>query len=312
MNILESVWIEGFWGERTINFDFHDDVNFIIGINGSGKTTVINLIVAMLTADFQALSKMDFTQARIKLKSLSSRKKPIISVKKYTPEKKIFEAIDYEARESASELPIIKFNTEEFDEMFYQRRPRHLRTNFDDDNGSDLKKIVNVSWLSVHRFNNERIGRDEDRSESAVDKKLRELANRLVRYFSTLGQNGAQLLESFQKTVFLSMLHRKNNKGLFTSVRNMDVHEEKKALEAIFSSFKVRKNDFQSKLDGHFDALTKAREKLTSKDGGLTTADISVLLGTERIDYIVDEWSRLVEERKAIFEPRDTFLKIIN
>jgi ABC-type cobalamin/Fe3+-siderophores transport system ATPase subunit len=314
MNILESVWIEGFWGERTINFDFHDDVNFIIGINGSGKTTVINLIVSMLTADLSALSKIDFTQARIKLKSTSSRKKPSVYVRKFVPENKIFDAIEFEVRESVSEAPIIKINTEVLDDTFYNRRPRHLRYNYDEENNFEIKKIVNVSWLSVHRFNNDRTGRDEDRTESAVDKKLRELSNRLVRYFSTLGQNGAQLLESFQKTVFLSMLHRKGSKTQFNTIRNMDITEEKKALEAIFSSFKVKKYDFQSRLDGHFDALTKAREKLSGKhpDLSLSTADISVLLGTERIDYIVDEWSRLVEERKYIFEPRDTFLKIIN
>jgi predicted ATP-dependent endonuclease of OLD family len=37
MNYIESVVVEGFWGERSLDFKFNDDVNFIIGINGSGK-----------------------------------------------------------------------------------------------------------------------------------------------------------------------------------------------------------------------------------------------------------------------------------
>jgi recombinational DNA repair ATPase RecF len=42
MNSIENVKVDDFWGERTLEFNFHDDVNFIIGINGSGKTTAVN------------------------------------------------------------------------------------------------------------------------------------------------------------------------------------------------------------------------------------------------------------------------------
>lgn len=314
MSIIESVYVEGFWGARTVKFDFHDDVNFLIGINGSGKTTVVNLVVAALTADLATLDRIDFSEIRIKLKTNINRKKPLILVKKKFSDTNPFPSIYFEVRTSISESPIIKFTSEDYEEVVLRGYRRHYRDRYHslgEEMCVVLGKIVNISWLSVHRFNNDRNPRDEDRDESAVDKKLRELSNRLVRYFSTLGQQGAQLLEDFQKTVFLSMLHRKGNKPLFTTVRAMDIDMEKKALEAIFSSFKVKKNDFQNKLDGHFDALIKAREKL-STPVGLSTSDVSVLLGTERIDYIVDEWNRLISDRKKIFEPRDTYLQIIN
>ncbi|MGC3456451.1 hypothetical protein ACPTJO_30195, partial [Pseudomonas aeruginosa] len=74
------------------------------------------------------------------------------------------------------------------------------------------KRLDNVSWLWVHRSNFEKKYADEDKIESTVDKKLKELSNRLVRYFSSQGKQGSELLEKFQKTVFLSMLHRKSYK----------------------------------------------------------------------------------------------------
>ena len=60
MNKVDSISIEGFWGNHSLKIPFHDDVNFLIGVNGSGKTTVINLIAAVLTADFETLDRYDF------------------------------------------------------------------------------------------------------------------------------------------------------------------------------------------------------------------------------------------------------------
>ena len=36
------------------------------------------------------------------------------------------------------------------------------------------------------------------------------------------------------------------------------------------------------------------------------------MISTERIDHIVDQWTTALEEQQKIFEPRDTFLSIIN
>lgn len=318
MHTLDSVTIEGFWGARTLDFEFYDDVNFFIGVNGSGKTTVVNLISSALTADFSTLEKIDFSQIKIKLKSKDSRKKPFIQIKKNFSKESPFPTIYFEFREGMSELPSIKYESEAYDDVFarnYRRgvydRDRHNTVSVAISN--NLKAFVNVSWLSVHRYHADRRTREENGNESAVDKKLNELSDRLVRYFSSLGQQGAQLLENFQKTVFLSMLHRRSNKPIFSSAREMNVEDEKNALEAIFSSFKLKKTEYQNRLDSHFDVFAKAQEKLTGKvNSTLNSTEISVLIGTERIDHIVEEWNNLIKKRMRIFEPRDTYLKIIN
>ncbi|HII0416290.1 TPA: AAA family ATPase [Klebsiella pneumoniae] len=318
MHTLESVTIEGFWGVRTLYFEFYDDVNFFIGVNGSGKTTVVNLVSSALTADFSTLEKIDFSQIKIKLKSRDSRKKPLIHIKKTFNKENPFPIIYFEFRESVSETPSIKYQSEGYDDIFarnYRKsildRDRHNTVSSAISN--NLKAFVNVSWLSVHRYHADRRVRDENGNESAVDKKLNELSDRLVRYFSTLGQQGALLLEGFQKTVFLSMLQRRSNKPLFVSARQLNVEEEKSALEAIFSSFKLKQSEYQNKIDAHFEVFAKAQEKLTGNiNTSLNSTEISVLIGTERIDHIVEEWNNLIQRRLKIFEPRDTYLKIIN
>ncbi|MFH7018678.1 AAA family ATPase [Flavobacterium sp. FlaQc-47] len=55
MRKISKVSIDGFWGDKTVSLEFNEDINFLIGVNGSGKTTIINLIAASLNADFATL-----------------------------------------------------------------------------------------------------------------------------------------------------------------------------------------------------------------------------------------------------------------
>lgn len=86
MNFVESVRIEGFWGDRTVEVKFQKDLNFLIGLNGSGKTTIINLIAASLRADVTALYAASFSKIMIVLKSQGANRKPVIEITKSTNE----------------------------------------------------------------------------------------------------------------------------------------------------------------------------------------------------------------------------------
>ena len=82
MNIIESFDVEGFWGVKRIRIKFNSDLNFIIGLNGSGKTTAINMLAATLKADFQHLYIASFTKILVKLKTVGKNQKPTIEVTK--------------------------------------------------------------------------------------------------------------------------------------------------------------------------------------------------------------------------------------
>lgn len=318
MNFIDKVTVDEFWGEHSLEFDFNDDVNFIIGINGSGKTTVINMIVAALTANFAELDRLEFRRIEIKLKSNESRKKPTIVISKRPLKKGPFTSIEYAVRNSSSERPAV-FSLEDYEEqMMLRKYPRHmfereLYRRHGKSISAALSKLVRVSWLSVHRAAPEAIESRDDQFESTVDRRLKQLSDRLVRYFSALGKQGSAELENFQKTVFLSMLFRKSGKPFFSTAKEINLPEEKKALRGIFEQFNVPEKDFKGRLDAHFAALEKAKNKLESPESaGLSTADISVLIGAERIDDIVDEWKKLLQRRRRIFQPRDQFLGIVN
>ena len=66
---IESFKIDKLWGDLDMNLIFEPDVNILIGPNGSGKTTVLNLLHSILSADLRSILDINFDQAVIKLKS---------------------------------------------------------------------------------------------------------------------------------------------------------------------------------------------------------------------------------------------------
>ncbi|WP_081598787.1 ATP-binding protein [Tistrella mobilis] len=63
MYTVKTISVSGFMdSNREIKIDLSPDANFIIGRNGTGKTTFINLINAALSADGQALLDLKFSK----------------------------------------------------------------------------------------------------------------------------------------------------------------------------------------------------------------------------------------------------------
>ena len=56
-------------GHLDINLDFHNDCSFLTGINGSGKTTVLNLISSLITPNWELLSWYKFEQLKLKIQN---------------------------------------------------------------------------------------------------------------------------------------------------------------------------------------------------------------------------------------------------
>ena len=73
--IIDSVDVEGFWGNKKANAKFNQDVTIFIGLNGTGKTTFVNLIAAAISVDISQLSNLQFDLISIKLIDRKDKRK---------------------------------------------------------------------------------------------------------------------------------------------------------------------------------------------------------------------------------------------
>uniref|UniRef100_UPI002630B3F1 AAA family ATPase n=1 Tax=Zoogloea sp. TaxID=49181 RepID=UPI002630B3F1 len=240
MYILKSASIDGLWGSNTpINFIFDEEFNFIIGKNGCGKTTVINLIAAALLCDYEKLEKIPFKKITITLQSRSSRKKPSIEVSKDRLSGIPFFDIVYLLKESQTAKPV----RIAIGELADSALARHLAlrsmrdrviNNLSNGARDALTKLVKVSWLSVHRKSDDDQSRDDRKNMPAVDQKLDSLANGLVKYFSAMSKKYEDQTKEFQKKSFLSLITYEGQDEVLDFVQNIDLNIEKKGLSAVF------------------------------------------------------------------------------
>lgn len=57
-------------GYLPINIDFHEDITFLIGLNGAGKTSALRIITALLTPNLEELVSIDFSTAILEIHDL--------------------------------------------------------------------------------------------------------------------------------------------------------------------------------------------------------------------------------------------------
>ncbi|WP_162884066.1 MULTISPECIES: AAA family ATPase [Pseudomonas] len=310
MNIIESVYINGFWGDHEVHIKTNDSYNFIIGPNGSGKSTALKLIAGVLLADRHYLSTLDFYQIRITLKEPGSRKKPYIEVSKSreTP----FFHCDYKIFETSSEKPYsyILSETDAYENAL--RGTYFLRTKLAGKNAagktltSHLQEMTSLTWLSVQRINNV----ENEIPSDPLDSRLEDFSNRLVRYLSALSKKVNLLHEKFQEQVFLSLLVKDEQKQLPTPFESK-LESEKSALIQIFSEFRVDKKNYSKKVDTHFAILERLRKKM-ELDQSLTSTEILALFSLHRIESTVDFWEDITSNKRKLLAPKDLFIYLLN
>ena len=315
MAIIETVEIYGFWGDRKINLNFHEEVNFLIGRNGSGKTTVINIIAAALTGDFQSLDRLPFNKVIITLKNKESNKKPSVTVEKINNDKSPYPNIQYKIKESQSSNQTIYSLSDYAEDRFFRGTPpsrisptrKHYLQRRDIMRA--LEGITSVTWLSVHRSSLFKREADRPSKEYSVDNKLSEINERLVRYFSELNAEANNETRKFQRKLFLSLIESDSEFAIFNSVEKLDLKQEKNALIDIYKRFNVPDNQYGDKVENLFHSLEVLTEKRNSH---FSSQEIVHLVNAWRVHSLVDEWVSTVKNESAALQPREKLIEALD
>lgn len=314
MHKLKSIRVEGFLGQKKdLSFDLSPEATFIIGRNGTGKTTLINLINSCMSADRDVLFDTNFSRVHFTFKKDKKRKIPHLTIDRKVEESGYKEII-YSFKESASApADVHKIGT------VRPRRISHaeVRRKISEARPSiyeirhRLSTLFRHTWLSLQR------GADLFEQEdfevgitytSGVDQKLEEVSNKLTRFFSRLDRQVAELTQSFQQDWFLSFLATEKNTDSVL-ISQVDLEEEKKAIIQIFDNFDVPRDTYAKQLDKHGRLAERAQQKLGG-DERFDFEDFLIFYDVMKLHSLVEQWQTLQEQQIRIYKPKTDLLQI--
>ncbi|WP_175796080.1 AAA family ATPase [Burkholderia anthina] len=319
-NYIASAVITGLWGRENerLNFKFNEKFNFIIGRNGTGKTTVINLLAAALTADFERLDKIQFSEVLIVLRPKSGRHRPSIQVLKTLKPNLPYFDITYKIKDSAnSEAKTFDLDAFEEERVYRGLPSRAMRERYYRERfifvQRHLESFVRVNWLSVHRQINEvaDLRPEERRTMPPIDQKLAAMNNQLVRYFSRIATSYAEETLNFQRASFLSLISLSNDTDLRSFVGSMNIDEEKKSLASILDLLGISSRQYSRLLDQVANKFEGAREPFI-KSESITIQQLLAIFNSYKAHSLVQAYEDLQKRKSKIFATIDIFLSVLN
>ena len=312
---VRSLDLQDLWGYRTVALDFHPDVTIVIGENGTGKTTILNILRGILTAD-RSLFSYRFTQATVELSAFSDHSPETVVVSREDNVLKFrlsWRTDDFVLHPSESADNAWILNT--------------LLVPPSTELTQALKERVQVEWLPVSRRSraprrNRMAWQHSSRSlttvESAddqresVDYRLAELRESLSHYRLRLDSRVSEQYRVFERKVLAAILYRADYDSLgHVSPDTFPDQEDQDELLRVFEEVDILDADMRRRIEAHFAKAKEALEKIQSK-AERHIDDFFIIPLIRRTQALVN-WAREQKAvREEIFAPLQRYENIVN
>lgn len=257
---VHKIEIDGFWQKHTATATFSDDVNIVIGRNGSGKTTFIDILESVLSVDMTGLAQNDFAEVTISLVKGGSRR--TVVAKKVEQSTNPFPVIQYQIWKKKFNVRVIGG-----DELRYSptiRRRIDLEAN---EVREQLSALVSMASLSVYRIRLdmelEYAERPNRRLIAPVDIRLLTLMKNLTRYHLELSQKARAISADLQKSVLLSLLYEESEAARPAYITEFDKDTEEKNLLSAYEQLGLANHrGLKKRINEHVEAIEKAASNL--------------------------------------------------
>lgn len=306
---ITSIKILGFWEEYTCNNKFNDDINIIIGRNGSGKTTFMNILHAALSIDMLELSESEFQEINITLEN--THRTAFIQIIKNDLDEERIPTITYKIDSREYTLPILSEGRSLFIRKRMQERYIDLQEH--------MNQYVKLYSLSVYRNkNNYKYERDKNELykkgiSSSVDYYLDELLSQFSKYQLELTQQSQTISEQLQKDVLLSLLD--TNKRAIKRIANKE--SERQKLKRTYKRFGFNDKDTEHKIDNYINTVFDEIEtiELFKKKSGIND-DFEIpsraIITKQIFDKIIELSSEAEAKNEKIFSNNNLFLDTLS
>lgn len=308
---IESVSVEKFWQRYNANCNFNPDVNIIIGRNGTGKTTFMNVLQSVLEVDVDAINNTDFNSVEIKVRNGKSTK--TIKAKKIEDQYSPFLVIEYQISSKKYKVRIISS-----DDRGMAAHYRRRAIEDSEEVRRELSRLVSLSSLSVYRLRSgedlEVRGKHGIRAIAPVDYRLTQLLQNLTQYQLELSQEARDIATDLQKEVLASILYSKEDSDETGYFLDFNKEQEKTNLTSAYQQLNAIDAKIRKKINFHVDAIDKTVTEINNKDEKKTieSIDFRSLEALRKTQKIMAMSLDSEKKTSEIYEPISLFTKILS
>lgn len=307
---VKSLSISGLWGERDIDLTFHADVNVLVGPNGCGKTTVLNLIRYVLYGEVQELSELQFDKIVLGLEAFRGASKLKLEVTSQES------SLVYKIAGKEYEIATDSFVQRKYVRMHPNRKRRIARVLVE-----DLSSIVPFVWLPITRRlpipedeatyfeSSVREVRNRRHRLESVDQRLFELLRELSGYRAKMDAQLAKRYKEFERSV-LSLILFSKEFDRQVALSEVPTEQDKQQLLKAFSDAGLLDSKMRERIDEHFEAARNAVRE--NRGDAVTLEELLVLPLVRRTKEMVKLASKLELQRAEIFFQLRVFERIVN
>lgn len=312
---LVEIRINGLWGDKNLHINFFDDFNFLIGFNGTGKTTVFNIITGMLRFDLDFIVKSDFSSASLSFVSADKINYRIEFNKNIADDGELFleySIVNEDTSKDVFRSRHILSNYEKQDDNYRYRSMIRRNRNID-----ELNKFMNANismiWLPIGRFNpeSERELRNSSYGNS-VDMRLGEVLDNFIKYSSLINKNISLEMDLFQKDILLSSIDSDYTEGLTDLSSKLDGEGNMDRLMEVFHEVGIPEKRYKRKVSKMFSTLEGVLKKIKAKSKDLTKEEVTTAFSLERTRYLVRRYGEYKHKKDKISERLNLFMDIVN
>ena len=309
---VEKVEIDGFWNRFDVGCQFNENVNIIIGRNGTGKTTFMNILHSVLSVDLTGLSENDFKTAKITL--IEGRKRKTIKVDKIERDDYPFPLVEYQISKKKKKLRLMGADERRVSPSMRRRlyeESMELR--------QELDTLTAVSSLSVYRLRNDDEHEVRDRHGSRivapVDYRLSQVLTGLTEFQLELAEQAQSVSESLQKDVLASILYGEDDANELGWELDFDKEKEQSRLVSAYTQLNAVDTSIRKKIRFHVSSIDKSINEIVNSDKSNTKKDreidIKPLEALRKTRRIIDLSLGAKDKTKEIYSQIDLFLSTV-